>query len=324
MVTTSSPRQMSSSNRQLASTRPLVFGEVLFDHFPDGSTVLGGAPFNIAWHLQGLGLQPLFISCIGSDPEGDEVLSAMQNWDMDTYGVQTDTHHPTGSVRVSLEAGQPSYAILPDRAYDFIESSAASQAAKMGTVTNGLLYHGTLAMRNDRSRAALQALLANSSLPVFVDINLRDPWWQALNFVDILNRARWLKVNDDELGIITETLGLPAGDTDNMARQIQSEHDIHLVVVTQGAQGALAFTDDGERATIKPDSETPVVDTVGAGDAFTAVTLLGLLSEWPLALTLQCAQAFASKICGMRGATTQDPTFYTTQVQGCEASRDKQ
>ena len=79
-----------------------IFGEVLFDHFPDGRRVLGGAPFNVAWHLQAFGLRPLVITRVGADDDGAQVLQAMEAWGMDTTGVQVDEVNPTGSVRVEL------------------------------------------------------------------------------------------------------------------------------------------------------------------------------------------------------------------------------
>jgi len=100
--------------------RPLVFGEVLYDSFPDGSVVLGGAPFNVAWHLRGFGLNPLFISRVGDDELGERIIAAMSEWGMDTRGVQRDPGHPTGRVVVSIRNNEPSFEIVPEQAYDFI------------------------------------------------------------------------------------------------------------------------------------------------------------------------------------------------------------
>ena len=99
-----------------------VFGEVLFDHFPDGSRVLGGAPFNVAWHLQAFGQSPAFISRIGNDPEGDTIRRAMQAWGMRTDSLQIDTKHPTGRVMVELVDGEPAYDIVRPSAWDAIEA----------------------------------------------------------------------------------------------------------------------------------------------------------------------------------------------------------
>ncbi len=86
---------------------PVIFGEVLFDRFPDGNSVLGGAPFNVAWHLQAFGARPLLISSVGDDELGAEIRQTMQDWGMDDSGLQTDAAHPTGTVEVSFNAGEP-------------------------------------------------------------------------------------------------------------------------------------------------------------------------------------------------------------------------
>ena len=89
--------------------RPVVFGEVLLDCFKDGTTVLGGAPYNVAWHLKGLGLDPLLLTRVGSDPRGDGIRAAMLPAGLDTTGVQVDPDLPTGTVNVSILDGQPRF-----------------------------------------------------------------------------------------------------------------------------------------------------------------------------------------------------------------------
>jgi fructokinase len=128
-----------------------VFGEVLFDRFPDGHAVLGGAPFNVAWHLQAFGERPRFLSAVGDDAPGRQIRQAMADWGMDLDSLGTDPEHATGEVVVSLEGGEPSYDIRPDRAYDHIAPPAAGPGCD-------LLYHGTLAVRGPRSAQALTRL----------------------------------------------------------------------------------------------------------------------------------------------------------------------
>jgi fructokinase len=278
--------------------RPLVFGEVLFDCFPDGGRVLGGAPFNVAWHLHALGHDPLLVSRVGADDAGSEVLRAMSNRQMDVSGMQHDPHHPTGRVVVTLEGSQPSYEILPDQAYDHIGPAT-------GCATAALVYHGTLALRQRDSRRALDHICANSGAPVFVDVNLRDPWWNAEVVGELLDAARWCKVNDHELA----TLAGP-GEPVAAARRLIAHHDLAQVFVTLGAAGAFALTAGGLLANVAPDGNAPVVDTVGAGDAFAAVLIAGLLDGWPLPLTLDRAQQLASAVCGQRGAVPEEPDIY--------------
>jgi len=99
-----------------------IFGEVLFDEFPDGNRVLGGAPFNVAWHLQAFSQTPLFISRVGNDSEGSQICKSMLNWGMNIDALQTDEKLPTGKVIVELEDGEPSYDIIAPAAYDAIET----------------------------------------------------------------------------------------------------------------------------------------------------------------------------------------------------------
>jgi len=101
---------------------PVIFGEVLFDCFPDGNSVLGGAPFNVAWHLQAFGLSPVVITSIGDDELGTKVKSAMMDWNMNTAGLQLDPLHPTGSVDIEFKDGEPRYTIVEHRAYDYIDA----------------------------------------------------------------------------------------------------------------------------------------------------------------------------------------------------------
>ncbi len=279
---------------------PLLFGEVLFDCFEDGSRVLGGAPFNVAWHLQAFGFSPLFISRVGDDPMGREIRDTMFHWGMSTAGLQLDSAHPTGEVRVSLVDGQPSFDIVADRAYDHISDDP------LPPLTPALIYHGSLGLRQAQSAAALKALLKQYDAPVFLDVNLRPPWWEREQVSHLLDHTQWLKINDDELHTLLpgpETLGQKAAN-------LMDIHGLALIIVTQGEQGAFALGQNGDSASIKPGNKSAVVDTVGAGDAFASVCIVGLLQEWPLALTLERAQQFASLLVSQRGATNDDPGLY--------------
>ena len=127
-----------------------IFGEVLIDQFPDGLQVLGGAPFNVAWHLQAFGQAPCFISRVGNDLIGELILKEMSAWGMAIENVQIDPDYPTGTVKVAIKDNEPSYEILADQAYDFI----ATQQLNLLTPYN-VLYHGSLALRNDASERTL-------------------------------------------------------------------------------------------------------------------------------------------------------------------------
>ena len=284
-----------------------MFGEVLFDRFPDGA-VLGGAPFNVAWHLQGFGCAPLLLSRVGDDGPGEQVKKAMGTWGMDIAGLQTDNSHPTGTVEVNLAASKHSFDILPDQAYDYIDLELAR--ATVARVNSALVYHGTLISRTDRLRKVLDDLLSSISAPVFLDVNLRDPWWREEDLPNYLQRARWVKVNDEELAIISEHLGHERHDIATTAERIQADYKIEYLIVTRGADGAITFRNRDDPVEVVPKKQSRIVDTVGAGDAFTSMVLLGLLHRWPLEQTMKMAQTFASHICGQRGATSLDGRMY--------------
>ena len=129
-----------------------------------GASVLGGAPFNVAWHLQGFGLAPLMISGVGDDEHGKIVLETMRDWGMKTHGIQVDPGHPTGKVTVSLDGGQPSYEIESDQAYDHISTEAVLSQIKGGDFS--LLYHGSLLTRTSQSRAMLDSVMDAAMLAV--------------------------------------------------------------------------------------------------------------------------------------------------------------
>jgi len=282
------------------SNRPVIFGEVLFDRFPDGSVVLGGAPFNVAWHLQAFGQNPLFVSGVGDDSLGRRIRDTMTTWGMDSVGLQQDADHPTGTVEVTFQAGEPSYDIVDNRAYDFV---AADGLPPIGDAA--LLYHGSLALRGDVTRAAFRALLTRSAAPRFFDVNLRPPWWTREAVLDLIRGAAWVKLNAEELGLLD-----PGGEPSSEAGEaLRERYGLRAVVLTRGAEGAELLS-AGTALRKPPELLESVVDTVGAGDGFTSIVLMGLLQNWPPATTLERAQDFASAIVGVRGATVQDPEFY--------------
>ncbi len=278
-----------------------IFGEVLFDCFPTGEEILGGAPFNVAWHLQALGDQPCLISRVGKDSYGKRILQAMQDWGMDISLVQTDDQLPTGRVQVTIKDGEPEYDIVANSAYDFIRDTALVKDGG-GTV----LYHGTLGLRNKTSRLAYETIVRNPHLKIFLDVNLRSPWWNKDEIRTWLERASWVKMNLAELQQLSES----TGDIEQQMAQLQNTHGLEQLIITRGEQGTLLRDTDNKIHSLTPERAKQMVDSVGAGDAFSAVYLHGLLAGWPIARTLYCAQAFASKVIGLRGATTTDLHFY--------------
>jgi fructokinase len=290
-----------------------VVGEVLFDCFPDGSRVLGGAPFNVAWHLAGFGFAPRFISRVGDDAAGAEVRGAMAAWGMSVDDLQVDTDAATGRVEVRGSAhGEPSYTIVPDQAFDRIEPAGGPPLT-----TDTVLYHGSLALRDARARASVEACVASAG-PVFVDCNLRSPWWAEDTLATMVQRARWVKLNAEELAVVSRVCGVPerhrpVGDGADALRQAIGAAE---VIVTAGQEGAVAADADGVVRVAAPVTE--VVDTVGAGDAFSAVVLAGILEGWPAPTRLERAVAFAARVCRVRGALINRTETYADVLAGWE------
>lgn len=294
-------------NSRDLGTRPLVFGEALFDTFPDGEEVLGGAPFNVAWHLRGFELDPLLVSRVGCDPRGARVEAAMRDWGMDLAGLQHDPDHPTGLVTVELEHGQPSFDILADRAYDHILAADALRAGIGADIA--LIYHGTLALRAEESYAALRALRRVLSRPAWLDINLRADGWKRARVEGLLRDAAWIKLNDAELRTMTGRTAEDEADLELIARSLGEQYGIGNLILTLGERGALIIT-GGRLYRGPPTPVDEIVDTVGAGDAFSAVAVLGNLRGWLPDCTLRRALEFSAHVCGVRGAILPERATY--------------
>ena len=284
---------------------PLILGEVLLDCFPD-RVVLGGAALNVAWNLKGLGLDPLLISRIGQDEAAEQVLRALRRQGLRLEGLQRDPAHPTGQVQVTLDReGIPTFAILPEQAYDFIELDPAVLRAFQPS----LLYRGSLAARQESAHRHFQEAILALGCPVFLDLNLRDPWWHPGPIREMLRTCTWLKLNQAELEQVVQLEGIPGGEVVEQGQLLRAQLGLKGLFLTLGAAGAFLFTAERVyRAEAVP--ALRLVDTVGAGDGFSAVAILGLLRRWPEAVLLQRAVEFAAAICGVAGGAPQDPEFY--------------
>jgi fructokinase len=284
-----------------------LFGEVLADVFPD-KQVMGGAPFNVARHLNALNTHPVLVTRTGQDALRDELLQEMQARHMDMIGVQQDPVYPTGQVQVTLEQGNASYEILPNQAYDFIHAGMAHMIAM--SLTPKIAYFGTLAQRGVPSRLALDRFLADCKCPRFLDINLRKPWYNKHTISRSLKRADIVKLNNEELEIVAHTFSIAEKDPQAKVSALISHFELQEVIVTCGGDGAWVMNQQGELTEDTTQTTVTLVDTVGAGDAFSAVYIIGLLKGWELALRLARANKFASSICGIRGAVPDDLNFY--------------
>ena len=294
----------------------VVYGEALIDDFAD-QQVVGGAPFNVARALAAFGLMPMMITRIGEDPNGALVRAEFARFAMPETGLQTDPLATTGRVMVERGASEHRFVILPDQAYDQI--AAAPALAALDSARPATIYFGTLAQRNAGSRATLEALLAASAAKRYLDLNMRNGQVDEQCVHNSLHQADIVKVNEDELQELLRWFGSPSQQGQEIGSAataaacgaLLQRFALEGLIVTLGAQGAAYFGADGNILHSRsPDARTALVDTVGAGDAFSAVFLLGRALGWPLALTLARANQFAGAICGVRGAVPADPHFY--------------
>jgi fructokinase len=296
-----------------APRRPVLVGEVLFDVFPDGREVPGGAPFNVAWNLKGLGFSPLFLSRVGVDDRGAEVRRLMGDWGLDLRGLQHDPLRPTGEVRIRIENGEPSYTIVPDQAWDRLDGAVAAEAWE--PVSRGILYRGTLAGRSADGARALEAVERGFPGPLFVDLNLRSPWWEIEQVRRICARASVLKVNQEEWDVVSASPDPVSPITGDPSAGPQ------LLAVTRGGDGAWLRQRGAVLAEVPAPAPESFEDAVGAGDAFSAVIIAGLIRGWKPKMLLRRAVDFAARVCSLRGATTDDLSFYA-RVRGLWESED--
>jgi fructokinase len=298
----------------MSSSPVYIFGEVLFDKFPHAEPLLGGAPFNVAWHLRGFGEIPRFISAVGQDAAGDRILAAMADWDMDIRYMSRDPLHPSGAVNVCFNDCEPHYTIEADSAYDHIQLQPwmFESLAELG---QGMLYHGSLALRQAPNQASLDGIKKQFSGKLFIDVNLRAPWFSREVVLASLQGAHSVKMNFDELLQLSDSAEAKSSPSASgwltMAATFRLQHNIVNLLITRGAEGATLLDGEGiAHSVVAPPLSAPLVDTVGAGDAFAAVALLGALHEWSLDTTLERAQQFASFIVTQQGAICTDPATY--------------
>jgi len=298
----------------MSTFRVAVFGEMLVDEFPTGP-VVGGAPFNVARHLAAFGHAPLMLSAVGRDATADLVMGELARYGMAADGVQVAPLHATGVVDVQMAAdGSHRFHIRKDCAWDVIETGPALAAAA-ALDSGGWLYSGTLALRSPVSRAAGLALLRAHAGPKFLDLNWREGHVAREVAMEAMALADVLKVNEEELVMLSEWLGdrTASASVDAAARFVLEHLALRTLLVTCGAAGSMAFGTDGTRLAQAPARQAErLVDTVGAGDSFSAVVLAGLLRGWDIGETLERANEFAGHVCEVRGAVPSDLHVYRT------------
>lgn len=250
------------------------FGETLWDILPCG-IFLGGAPLNVAYHLSRQGVRALPLSAVGRDFLGDEALRRIAGWGIDVGCIARRADRPTGTVRATLDAaGIASYRIARGVAWDRIAKPRAGRRRHPPAA----IVHGTLALRDAPNRRSLAQLfeLWPAALRV-LDLNLRPPFDCGLPVRRALERAQFVKLNDEELGRLMGARPRKPPALERAARRFCKAHDLSRLCVTAGAQGAGLLWND--RWFWEEGRPTAVRDTVGAGDAFLATLLAGLLAH---------------------------------------------
>jgi len=254
-------------------------GELLWDLFPSGKQ-LGGAPSNFSYITNLLGDTGIPASRIGNDALGDEAVQHLSQLGVTTNYLQRDGTCPTGTVNVALDSsGQPSFEILRPVAWDFFEWTPVWQ--RLAEQADAICF-GSLAQRASESRSTIGHFLCATcpdAVRVF-DVNLRQNFYSKDVIKESLGRATIVKLNHDELPVVTRLLGWEHHGEKESAGRLLSFAGMKVVCVTRGVHGSLLITRD--RCSEHPGFKVKVVDTVGAGDAFTAALLHSYLRAEPL------------------------------------------
>lgn len=276
----------------------VVWGELLWDRFPDGDR-LGGAPANVAWHLGQAGSWPQLVTRVGDDADGHRAIEALAEL-VDTELVQIDPERATGEVTVRVDNGEPRYTLHPGRAWERI---ACTPQVHTALATAGVFVYGTLAQRTAEGLASWREASAATSATHVCDLNFRPSDQASVAIEEAIAAAHVIKANDRELAALRTWFGWP----DPLARLRETAG---IVAITHGADGATLYGEDGV-IVIPGVPATPGGDNVGCGDAFVAILVHGLASGWDLAMSGRAAARYAAAVAGERGAT---PRFEPAHV----------
>jgi fructokinase len=285
------------------SFKVIGLGEVLWDLLPAGSQ-LGGAPANFAYHAHALGAHASVVTRVGDDSLGRDILARFKGFGFSTETVQVDEQTLTGTVTVRLDGdGIPHYTIHENVAWDRLVFTPTALAVVREA---SAVCFGTLAQRHSTARATIQRLVAAAPADAWrvFDINLRQKFFSREIIEQSLRLANVLKLNDGELRVLAALFDLHASPR-HQVEQLADGFGLRLVALTRGPQGSLLFR-DGSWSEQAP-HPVEVVDTVGAGDAFTAALVMGLLLEMKLDELHAWAAEIARHVCSQAGATPAIP-----------------
>lgn len=283
--------------------RVTSIGEILYDVYPDQKR-LGGAPFNFIYHVWKIIGQAQFVSSVGNDENGKELLSHLSNIGFDVSQIVIDNNYPTGAVNVTIDENKvPRFKISSECSFDFL---AISQEMKDDIEKNtDILYFGTFSQRGNIAKETIDSLL-NFDIKYFCDLNLRHNFFTKEMIEKALSTVHLLKMNEDELNQLIKILNL---NGDDPVSGLIDKYSIDLIAVTKGEKGAILTTKSETNYYTPPQLE--VIDTLGAGDAFAAVLCLGYYYKLPIEKINIYANNFASQICTINGAIPTDDLLYS-------------
>jgi fructokinase len=276
--------------------KAVSFGEVLWDVFADGKKI-GGAPLNLALRMQSLGCSAAIISAVGHDKDGAEIMGYVQDKGLDTGGIIATEGYPTGLVQVHInEGGSASYEISYPSAWDKI---TVTPYAKSLAQSADVLIYGSLACRDEASKDSLMELLELNVYKVF-DVNLRPPHYSTNTLLALMQKANFIKFNDEELLEIATALGSSTTLLEENMAFIAQKTGAKALCVTKGGDGALLLWEG--RLYGNSGYPVKVVDTVGAGDSFLATLIIKLLNGHTPQNALNQACAMGALVAASPGA----------------------
>jgi len=286
----------------------LVVGEILFDVF-EKEKQLGGAPFNFAYHLKNFGFPVRYISRIGNDTHGKEILNILEHHHFNIDDIQIDAKYDTGTVIVQLSSsGNPTFHINTDVAYDYINYLPKEHSTLIDMAD--FIYFGTLVQRSKQGFENIQRFMENRrpDTVCFYDINLRPDCYSEKVILTSLEHADILKLNTQELDECKRIFRF-SKNNDAFIHFLMDQYALKIVAITRGDKGSELYTKEGHFQA-KINRVSSIVDTVGAGDAYSSMLAVGIIKGWEPARILSIASMFASRICEIRGAIPESQESY--------------
>lgn len=280
-------------------------GEALWDCLPEGRKI-GGAPANFAYHAAQFGFNSLAVSAIGNDELGDEIVETFNQNNL-KYRLER-VEYPTGTVQVTLDdKGIPCYEIMENVAWDNIPYSSEIEEIAKNCVA---VCFGSLAQRNSVSKETinrfLDAMPATEDVLKVFDINLRQHFYCKETIVNSLNKCNILKINDEELVVVSEMFGYEKNlSQEETCRRILNEYNLRMLILTCGTEGSYVLT--AEETSFQPTPKVEVADTVGAGDSFTGSFIASILKGKAIVEAHKRAVEVSAYVCTQNGAMPSMP-----------------